>query len=59
MGQRGTKGVRMTGGCQRAICIDAQRFALKTTLNALKSLRIFSSQDNACDTSGIKLTSRL
>jgi hypothetical protein len=49
----------MTGRGQRAVSIDAQRFALKTTLNTLQRLRIFSSQASACDTSGINLTSRL
>jgi hypothetical protein len=49
----------VTGRRQCAICVDAQRFALKTTLNTLQSLRIFSSQASACDTSGINLTSRL
>ena len=41
MGQGCAKRLRMTGCCQRTICINAQCFALKTALDPLKSLRMF------------------
>ena len=58
MGQRRAKMRWMAGSSQLAVGPDAQCFTLNAATNTFQGVRVSFQPESACDTSGIKVTSR-